>query len=262
MAILSIEGVQVHHSHGSNWCYAAVLIGKWTVFNGTNAPISGMPYLQYLGLDGGVMFSAAVGRVSEFNQKNGKIIVYLCQNNLCIHNSLFYSQVHKIRANIKSGLDSQKSSVTNHVQILQDRYYKQISLSSSLQGVGGNWHVLMEQAPIPGAQSCVPSLYIVFLTNTYISLSCTVCDNQKGIPLMGALCTSVSNSLCYITSSFPFLYIATDMLLVTVITSSLHNRRPSRWRVALIRRLEGRILNKLCPPFPQYFTLAHRWWKY
>ena len=63
-----------------------------------------------------VIFRAAAGRVSGFNQENGKMIVF---RTTCAYRTHSYSQVHKIRANIKSGLDSdsQKSGVTNHVQI-------------------------------------------------------------------------------------------------------------------------------------------------
>ena len=66
-----------------------------------------------------VMFGAAVGRVSSFNQKNGKMIVFVL-GQLVHTDSLFYSQVqnqgqYKIRARLI------KSGVTNHVQILQDR---------------------------------------------------------------------------------------------------------------------------------------------
>ena len=47
-----------------------------------------------------------------------------------------------------------------------------------LDGIGGEYQLLMEQALIPGGQPCVTSPYI-FLTNTpYISLSCTVCDRE------------------------------------------------------------------------------------
>ena len=42
---------------------------------------------------------------------------------------------------------------------------------------GGKKGNLMEQAPIPGAQSCVPSPYIS-LTNTPYLLVCTVCDRE------------------------------------------------------------------------------------
>ena len=55
---------------------------------------------------GTVMFGAAAGRVSGFNQKNGKNdSICMCQDNLCIQTHSFIAR-YKIRADIKSGLDS------------------------------------------------------------------------------------------------------------------------------------------------------------
>ena len=54
---------------------------------------------------------------------NGKMIVFACARTLCKQTHSFTAK-HKIRANIKSRLDSQKSGVTNHVQILQDNTYR------------------------------------------------------------------------------------------------------------------------------------------
>ena len=53
-----------------------------------------MPYLQYLGLDGGVMFSAAVGQVSDSNQKNGKMIVFAPEQLVHTEVTLLYPISH------------------------------------------------------------------------------------------------------------------------------------------------------------------------
>ena len=68
----------------------------------------------------------AAGRVSGFNQENGKMIVFVSE--LYSMPATLCSQVHKIRANIKSGLDSntQKLGVTNHGQILQENSLTQL----------------------------------------------------------------------------------------------------------------------------------------
>ena len=87
-----------------------------------------------------VMFGTALGQVSSLNQMNGKMIVFVPEQLVHTELTLLYP-VTQIRANIKSGLDSQKSGVANHVQILrtrqiiQDRYYKTIHTGFIVQFV-------------------------------------------------------------------------------------------------------------------------------
>ena len=66
-------------------------------------------------------------------------------------------------------------------------YYAPISGMSYFQYLGlgggkeGNWHVLMEQAPIPGAQSCVPPPNISLTNTPYLPVVHSVWQGDMGI---------------------------------------------------------------------------------
>ena len=49
------------------------------------------------------------------------------------------------------------------------------------RGKEGNWHVLMEQAPIPGAQSCIPSLYMSLTNTPYLPVLHSVQQGEMSI---------------------------------------------------------------------------------
>ena len=44
-----------------------------------------------------------------------------------------------------------------------------------------NWHILMEQAPIPGAQTCIPSPYISLTNTPYLPVMHSVCDRETWV---------------------------------------------------------------------------------